>query len=63
MPIHGLRTFDETSAGVTLPKDDLRLEGLVDENGELLVDEQNVLVRYEGDGEWSIELLDGEVPQ
>jgi hypothetical protein len=57
MAINKLQRFDESSAGVTVPKDDLRLEGLVDENGEVEEGHQ-VHINYEGDGEWSLKLLD-----
>jgi hypothetical protein len=57
MALNKLRQLDENSAGVTLPKDDLRLEGLLDENGE--VDgEHHIHVDRIGDGEWTLELVE-----
>lgn len=60
MPIHKLRKLDETTYGVTLPKDDLMLEGIVGEDGELLEDEQRVVVDRRDDGQWSVERLDAD---
>lgn len=50
------------SVGVVLPKDDLRMEGLVDEDGEI-VERPNFFVKYEGPGTFEVERLDGEVPK
>ncbi len=55
MAIRKLRAIDG-SGYVSLSKDDLRLEGLVDEDGEI-VEGQSVHVRHEGDGEWRLRLL------
>ncbi|EMA38617.1 hypothetical protein [Halobiforma nitratireducens] len=57
MALNKLRQLDQHSLGVTLPKDDLRIKGLLDENGELRED-QHVHVRRTGDGEWQLELVD-----
>ena len=57
MAIHELRKLDRTSAGVTLPRDDLRLEGLIDEDGEI-DDEQQLVVEREGPGKWVVETVD-----
>lgn len=57
MALNKLRKFDEKSAGVTLPKDDLRLEGLVGEDGTI-EGEHQVHVKHEGDGEWKLQLVD-----
>ena len=55
MPIFELRDLG-TSAGVTIPRDDLVLEGLADED-EIDTDQQ-VLVEKDGPGTWSVQLLD-----
>lgn len=57
MPIHTLRDLG-TSAGVTIPRDDLVLEGLADEDE--IETGQPVLVEKEGPGTWSVQLLDDE---
>ena len=61
MALNKLRQLDENSAGVTMPKDDLRLEGLIDENGQLKED-HHVHIRHVGDGEWTLELVEGIEP-
>jgi len=35
MALNKLRQLDRDSVGITLPKDDIRVEGLLDENGQL----------------------------
>ncbi len=35
MALNKFRRFDQNSLGITLPKDDLRVEGLLDEHGDL----------------------------
>lgn len=58
MALNKLRQLDQDSAGITLPKDDLRIEGLLDENG--FVDgEHHVHIRHVDDGEWRLELVEG----
>ncbi|QCS44095.1 hypothetical protein [Natrinema versiforme] len=57
MALNKLRKLDRSSAGVTLPKDDLRLEGLLDEDGDL-EGEHHVHIRHVDDGEWSLTLVD-----
>ncbi|MCU4744306.1 hypothetical protein [Natronoglomus mannanivorans] len=58
MALNKLRQLDQNSAGVTLPKDDLRLEGLLDEQGN--VDGENYIhIRHIDDGEWTLELVQG----
>ena len=57
MALNKLRKLDRNSLGVTLPKDDLQLEGLLDENGELR-DEQYIHIRHVDDGEWQLELIE-----
>ena len=55
--LNKLRQLDDTSVGVTIPKDDLRLEGLI-EDGKVIEDEF-VKVEKVGDGEWKVERVDG----
>ena len=57
MALNKLRKLDQNSLGVTLPKDDLRLEGLIDENGELR-NECQVHIRHVDDGLWTVELVE-----
>ncbi|AUV80658.1 hypothetical protein C2R22_02465 [Salinigranum rubrum] len=56
-----LRKLGQNSAGdnggISLPKDTLRLEGLIGEEGEL-VQQPYLRVEYEGDGEWHISRID-----
>lgn len=56
-----LRKLGENSAGdnggISLPKDTLRLEGLIGEEGEL-VHQPYLHVEYEGDGEWHVSRID-----
>ena len=56
-----LRKLGENSsgdvAGVTIPRDDLRLEELMDEDGELL-DSPHLELRRIDDGEWKLRRLD-----
>ncbi|WP_137289042.1 hypothetical protein [Natronorubrum halophilum] len=57
MALNKLRQLDQNSAGITLPKDDLRIEGLLDENGD--VDgEHQIHVRHIGNGEWTLEIVE-----
>jgi len=58
MALLKLRKLDETTVGLTVPKDDLREEGLVDMEGNLLFDEQYVSLKRTDDGEWEFKLLD-----
>ncbi|ADD03882.1 uncharacterized protein Nmag_0290 [Natrialba magadii ATCC 43099] len=57
MALNKLRQLDQNSLGVTLPKDDLRIDGLLNESGELR-GEHYVHIRHIEEGEWKIELLD-----
>ncbi|SIS12601.1 hypothetical protein [Natronorubrum thiooxidans] len=57
MALHTLRQLDQDSVGITLPKDDVRLEGLLDEHGRF-EGEHHVHIRHEGEGEWSLELIE-----
>jgi hypothetical protein len=56
MAIQKLRDLDRTSAGVTLPRDDLKLEGLLDADGS--VADRPVKVERTDDRTWEIEVLD-----
>lgn len=56
MAIQKLRQLDRTSAGVTIPQDDLKLEGLIDTDGE--VADCPVKIEHIDQGEWIIEVLD-----
>ncbi|WP_440766784.1 hypothetical protein [Natronorubrum sp. DTA7] len=58
MALNKIRQLDKDSVGITLPKDDMRVEGLIDENGELEGD-HHVHIRYVSDGEWKVELVEG----
>lgn len=58
MAINKLRKIDGDSVGVTLPKDDARLDGLIDEDGEL-TGEHHLHVDRDGEGEWTVELVEG----
>ncbi|OAQ51253.1 hypothetical protein HTG_18560 [Natrinema mahii] len=57
MALNKLRKLDKNSAGVTLPKGNLRLEGLLDEKSDL-EGEHHVHIRHIDDGEWSIKLVE-----
>ncbi|SIS14689.1 hypothetical protein [Natronorubrum thiooxidans] len=61
MALNKLRQLDQDSVGITLPKDDVRLEGLLDEDGRL-EGEHHVHIRHVGEGEWSLELVEGFEP-
>lgn len=56
MAIQKLRDLDRTSAGVTLPRDDLKLEGLIDADGSVV--DRPVIVERTDDRTWKIEVLD-----
>ncbi|QLG51080.1 hypothetical protein [Natrinema halophilum] len=58
MALNKLRQLDRDSVGITLPKDDMRVEGLLDEDGRLEGD-HHVHIRHVDDGEWSLELVEG----
>lgn len=57
MALNKLREFSDGSFGVVIPKDDLRLDGLLDDDGDL-AGEQHAHVRREEDGGWSIEIVE-----
>ena len=61
MALNKLRQLDQDSVGITIPKDDVRVEGLLDENGQLQGD-HHVHIRHVGDGEWTVELVEGLEP-
>lgn len=56
MAIQKLRDLDRTSAGVTLPRDDLKLDGLIDADGSVV--DCPVKVERKDDRVWEIEVLD-----
>ncbi|MXV61293.1 hypothetical protein GS429_04280 [Natronorubrum sp. JWXQ-INN-674] len=58
MALNKIRRLDQDSVGVTLPKGDMRVEGILDENGELEGD-HHIHIRHVGEGEWTLELVDG----
>ena len=57
MALNKLRQLDRDSVGITLPKDDIRVEGLLDENGQL-EGEHHIHIRHVDDGQWSLELVE-----
>ncbi|WP_436347695.1 hypothetical protein [Natronorubrum sp. FCH18a] len=58
MALNKIRQLDNDSVGITLPKDDMRVEGLIDKNGELEGD-HHIHIRHVGEGEWTLELMEG----
>ena len=58
MALNKLRQLDADSAGITLPKGDLHVEGLLDENGRVN-GEHYFHIRHVDDGEWLLERVDG----
>ncbi|WP_084777711.1 hypothetical protein [Natrialba sp. SSL1] len=56
MALNKLRQLDQNSAGITLPKGDLQIEGLLDEEGNV-DDEYQIHVRHTGNGEWKLKLV------
>ncbi|WP_049928670.1 hypothetical protein [Halopiger goleimassiliensis] len=61
MALNKLRQLDGDSAGITLPKGDLQVEGLVDDDGTV-AGEHYFHIRHVDDGEWRLELVDGIEP-
>lgn len=59
MEIRKLRKLDRSTAGITVPKDDLRSEGLLDEDGDL-VEGEHVAIERVGEGEWKVSRFDAE---
>jgi len=59
---HKLRKLGEHATGekggVELPRDHLRVAGLLDEDGEL-VDQPQLAIAFDGDGRWTIKLVEG----
>ena len=55
MPIRKLRNIDG-SGGVTLPKDDLGRDGLLDEDGE--IKDAHLAIDRVGEGEYRIKTVD-----
>ena len=58
MAIHKLRQLDGDSAGVTLPKKDLRDSGFLDEDG-CIDGEQYAVIEQVEPGEWRIRAVNG----
>jgi len=44
------------TGGLSLNRDELRLEGIMNEDGEL-VERPNLVVDYQGNGTWTVQLL------
>ena len=57
MALNKLRQLDQDSVGITMPKDDMRVEGLLDENGEINGD-YHIHIRHVDDGQWSLEFAE-----
>jgi len=57
MALNKLRQLDQNSVGITLPKGDVRVEGLLDEDGQLK-DEYHAHIRHVDEGKWTLELVD-----
>jgi hypothetical protein len=51
------RNESGVTAGISLSRDVLRLEGIMTEDGEL-VERPDFVIDYQGDGEWKVELLE-----
>jgi len=59
MPIRKVRRFgspERPSGGITLPKEYLQEDGVIDERGELA--EQYATIEKTGDGEYAVRLVD-----
>lgn len=54
--VRELGSSDQPSAGITLPKGDLREDGVIDDQGGL--EEQYAKVEKTGDGEYRVRLVD-----
>lgn len=57
MTLLKLRRLDDSTGGVTIPKSDLLMEGLLDGDGKL-VKQPYLNVKRIDDGEWKIERVD-----
>lgn len=59
---HKLRKLGQNAngekGGVEMPRDHLRVAGLFDEDGDL-VDQPQVAIAFDGDGRWTIKLVEG----
>jgi hypothetical protein len=62
--IQKLRKLDRTTAGVGIPKDELRELGLIEEDrdGSIEVTDQQFAIRPNGDGTYELEPLPPESP-
>ncbi|GAB3687502.1 hypothetical protein GCM10028857_20650 [Salinarchaeum chitinilyticum] len=58
MALNKLRKLDSDTIGVTIPKDHLRLDGLLDEAGDL-DGEHHVHVDRKDSSEWELTLIEG----
>jgi hypothetical protein len=58
MALNKLRKFNDGSYGVVLPKDDLRLDGLLDDEDGDLDGEHHVHVQREESGKWELQLVE-----
>ncbi|WP_248515060.1 hypothetical protein [Salinarchaeum laminariae] len=57
MAVNKLRKLDSDTIGVTIPKDDLRLDGLLDDAGDL-EGEHHVHIDRQDTGEWELTLVE-----
>ncbi|AGN02821.1 hypothetical protein L593_14410 [Salinarchaeum sp. Harcht-Bsk1] len=57
MALNKLRQLDSDTIGVTIPKDDLRLDGLLDDAGDL-EGEHHVHIDRQDSGEWELTLVE-----
>lgn len=57
MAIRKLQEVGGGSTGVTIPKDDLVLEDVLNDDGQLDGD-HHAFVNYEGEGTWTLKLID-----
>lgn len=55
MRVRTLRDRGDGSYTITVPKDELHYLGIIDQGGELVQDEQQVLIRSNDDGTLEIE--------
>ena len=59
MALMKIRRLDENCHGLTTPKDDLRVMGLLDANGNLIEDVYVDIRLGDEDKGWSVERADG----
>jgi len=57
MALNKLRQLDSDTIGVTIPKDDLRLDGLLDDSGDL-EGEHHIHIDRQDSGEWELTLVE-----